>query len=228
MEFYFRKDSGKYRTECMVCQSDNAKRRYTENRDKNRKQQSTSYKKHRTKRLAYSKAYNEINKEKIAEWSLGYRACNKDKIAASKKKYVQENPDKVAAYQRKYREEHREELREKTRVCRAQRRKNDPAYRLLQNCRKRVYDALGGKCKSARTMELVGCTIEQLKEHLESRFQPGMTWDNYGRGGWSVDHIIPCASFDLATVEQQQTCFHYTNTQPLWEDDNIKKSDSTA
>lgn len=70
-------------------------------------------------------------------------------------------------------------------------------------------------------MALIGCSIEDLRAHIESQFQPGMTWENYGK--WHVDHIRPCVSFNLLDPMQQQECFHYTNLQPLWAEDNIKK-----
>lgn len=80
--------------------------------------------------------------------------------------------------------------------------------------------------KATKTFELLGCTSKQLKQYLESQFQEGMTWENYGYGDdkWYIDHIIPCASFDLSNLEQQKICFHYTNLQPLWQFDNLKKS----
>lgn len=72
-------------------------------------------------------------------------------------------------------------------------------------------------------MELLGCTIEELRTHLEAQFQEGMTWDNYGRDGWHIDHIKPCSSFDLLKEAEQRECFHYTNLQPLWAKDNLSK-----
>lgn len=72
-------------------------------------------------------------------------------------------------------------------------------------------------------MELIGCSVEKLMEHLEKQFTEGMTWGNYGR--WHVDHIKPCAMFDFSKPEHQQECFHYSNLQPLWAKDNLKKSD---
>jgi len=78
--------------------------------------------------------------------------------------------------------------------------------------------------KSNHTMALVGCSVEFLKKYIENQFTTGMTWDNYGRKGWSIDHIKPCASFDLTKSEEQRACFHYSNLRPLWETDNIKKS----
>jgi len=77
----------------------------------------------------------------------------------------------------------------------------------------------GQKCK--KTMEILGCSLSFLKDYLESKFQSGMTWENYGK--WHIDHIRPCASFDLSDPKQQRICFHYTNLQPLWAEDNVKK-----
>jgi len=88
-----------------------------------------------------------------------------------------------------------------------------------------------GKNKSASTVELLGCSIEELKIYLQGFFQPGMTWDNYGnpdgdhKKSWHVDHIRPCASFDLSDPIEQRECFHYTNLQPLWGKDNLSKGD---
>ena len=72
-------------------------------------------------------------------------------------------------------------------------------------------------------MELVGCSIPDLIKHLESKFQEGMNWSNYGFYGWHIDHIRPCSSFNLLNEEEQKQCFHYTNLQPLWAKDNLQK-----
>jgi hypothetical protein len=70
-------------------------------------------------------------------------------------------------------------------------------------------------------MKLIDCTIEELWTHLKRKFTEGMTKENYGK--WHIDHIIPCASFDLTDPEQQEKCFHYTNLRPLWAFDNMSK-----
>jgi hypothetical protein len=75
--------------------------------------------------------------------------------------------------------------------------------------------------KSEKTLDLIGCSVPFLMDWLEDRFQDGMNWDNQGK--WHMDHIIPCASFDLSNPEEQRKCFHYTNLQPLWALDNMKK-----
>jgi tetratricopeptide (TPR) repeat protein len=79
-------------------------------------------------------------------------------------------------------------------------------------------------CKKTSSTELLGCNLSEYRLYLESKFTEGMNWDNYGRKGWHIDHIIPCASFNLSDYNQQKQCFHYTNTQPLWWWDNLKKS----
>ena len=75
--------------------------------------------------------------------------------------------------------------------------------------------------KSDRTMKLIGCSWKDLKKHLENQFVNGMSWDNYGE--WHIDHIIPCASFDLSDPNQQRICFNFRNLQPLWAKDNLSK-----
>ena len=103
--------------------------------------------------------------------------------------------------------------------------KQDGQFKIRKNIRDRMRSAMKGKSKSKNTMELLGCTIEELKAHLEKQFTHGMNWDNYGKKGWHIDHILPCASFDLTDPEQQRKCFHYANLQPLWATDNYKKKD---
>jgi hypothetical protein len=88
--------------------------------------------------------------------------------------------------------------------------------------RNRLIEALVKNRKSAKSAELLGCTIQELKVHLESQFTDGMTWEN--RGQWHIDHIRPCASFDLSKPEEQRACFHFTNLQPKWRQHNQAKS----
>jgi hypothetical protein len=91
--------------------------------------------------------------------------------------------------------------------------------------RSRVRIALKGGSKTSRTLTLLGCSVEELRNHLESQFTEGMTWETYGFWGWHMDHIIPCAYYDLTKEEEQKECFHYKNLQPLWREDNMKKGD---
>jgi hypothetical protein len=120
-----------------------------------------------------------------------------------------------------YRKNNKASARIFHRVYDKERKKVDVGYRILRNIRTRLWQALKKLKKSDSTMKLTGCTLEQLKKHIESKFKDRMSWDNYGV--WHVDHIIPCAQFDLSDPEQQRICFHYTNLQPMWGEDNLKK-----
>jgi hypothetical protein len=98
----------------------------------------------------------------------------------------------------------------------------NPSFRLASTCRTRVHHALKGVgVKSSKTFALIGCSVEELKTHLEKKFTPGMSWHNYG--AWHVDHILACTNFDLSLPEEQAKCFNWRNLQPLWAADNFRK-----
>ena len=103
------------------------------------------------------------------------------------------------------------------------RRSVDVIFRIKNNMRNRVNSLLKGNIKESSIIDYIGLSIEDLKKHLESQFQPGMTWDNYGKGGWHIDHIVPCSKFDFSKEEDLKKCWHYSNLQPLWEEDNLRK-----
>lgn len=113
--------------------------------------------------------------------------------------------------------------RDKINARRRERYATDPQYRILACLRARLTTAFrrGRATKRWNTMQLTGCTLEHLIEHLSAKFTEGMTLDNYGE--WEIDHIKPCVSFDLEDAEQVRACFHYTNLQPLWSLDNAAK-----
>jgi len=103
------------------------------------------------------------------------------------------------------------------------RTKKDPKYILLRTLRSR----LGGifknikNQKKPKTLQLLGCSIKVLKKHIEAKFKEGMSWKNYGK--WHVDHIKPISKFNLIDKEEQKKCFHFSNLQPLWATENLKK-----
>jgi hypothetical protein len=107
-------------------------------------------------------------------------------------------------------------------------RQTNPQWKLKAILRGRYLDALkrhtsGGKVnKNHSAIELLGCDIEFYKQYLEQQFQPDMSWENHGTL-WEIDHIKPCAAFDLTCENQQKECFHYSNTQPLYYSDNRSK-----
>lgn len=121
-------------------------------------------------------------------------------------------------------EERREHIRAWTKAYRYKKRATDNGYRILCCLRARLSIALKGHKKTNRTQQLLGCSLNRLKEHLESQWQPGMSWENYGTHGWHIDHIVPCCAYDMKDPDEQEACFHYTNLQPLWAKENLIKS----
>jgi hypothetical protein len=103
--------------------------------------------------------------------------------------------------------------------------KTDISFRILKNLRSRIRFALKkGQIKKADTTEkLLGCPVPEFKNYFMSLFSEGMSWDAFMAGKIHIDHIIPCAKFDLTKEEEQRKCFHYTNLQPLWGTDNLRK-----
>lgn len=108
------------------------------------------------------------------------------------------------------------------------RRDSNPAIKLMDAHRGRIRDAIRerNRAKWGKCEELTGCTREQFMDHIESQFEPGMSWDNYGYGSdkWNLDHIRPLASFDLSTLESQKEAFSYKNSRPMWQPENIRKA----
>ena len=94
-------------------------------------------------------------------------------------------------------------------------------YRLRKRLKCRFKMALNKNYRSGMAINLLGCTIQEARNHIEKQFIDGMSWENYGK--WHIDHIKPCASFDLTKENDQRKCFHYTNLQPLWAKDNLVK-----
>jgi hypothetical protein len=128
----------------------------------------------------------------------------KNKKSLYDKKYRKMKNKKIKLYQNKYTN---------------QKRQKDINFKLSTYLRNRIYCALKRNVKSKSTIKLLGCSIDLLRLHLQSKFRPGMSFDNYGKE-WEIDHIIPCARFDLSRADEQVRCFHYTNLQPLWKSEN--------
>lgn len=138
-----------------------------------------------------------------------------------------------------YRESHKEEMKQYKKVweqenkenrCKKQKtkRETDISFRLTQNLRSRVRRAIEINQKAGSAVKDLGCTVDELKIHLENQFRKEMSWDNYGKKGWHIDHILPLSKFDLTDREQFLKACHYTNLQPLWYDENIRKSNKVA
>jgi len=165
-------------------------------------------------------------KECQKEYQRQWYEINKTRVKKTQGKYHEANKELLLARTNAYRNANRAKVREWDRTRYRNKMDSDTSFKVKRNLRPRIYSALRGFNKSEKTAILLGCSIGQLKTHIESQFKNGMSWDNYGE--WHVDHIRPCASFDLADPGQQKQCFHCSNLQPLWAKENISKGPKWA
>lgn len=153
---------------------------------------------------------------------------HRDACSVRTKAFYAENKEWLGKWRKQYYLDNRDREIKQTRAYKDKKIKEDVAFMLEAKVRGRLYHVLKrlGLTKSKRTIELVGCTYVELKAHLESLFKPGMTWHKLGigPGTFQIDHIVPVAMFDLADPEQQVKCFHWTNLQPLWDEDHKAKT----
>jgi hypothetical protein len=177
----------------------------------------------------YKAKYPDIVRARARKRTARWRAANPRRTKEIRLACYHRNPEKWRKYHKRYRTkhptEHNDHYRKRQREWMAGKRKTDPTFRLLGILRTRLVAVLKGKAKATSTIRLLGCSIADFKIYLESRFQSGMSWDNYGNkaGQWSVDHIMPCAIFDLSKPEHQKRCFHFSNLRPLWHIENMRK-----
>lgn len=199
-----------------------------------RKEHAKEYRmENKEKAVLYQKEYRKTHKEKAKKYSIEYVAINKDKLKVYKREYYLKNITNIKKKSQKYYQDNIIECRKRNneyqKINRKEANKRNKKYKQhlyvkVKAClRIRITSALKGQNKSLSTMFLIGCEIDYLMYHLQKQFKPGMGWDNRGVYGWHIDHIKPCASFDLSKPEEQRKCFHYTNLQPLWADENFKK-----
>jgi hypothetical protein len=165
--------------------------------------------------------FKSINVCKVcnAVYEVEYRIKNKIKKAKKQKKWADQNREKYRDTLRKYRDNNREQINKDSKV----RLKEDVDYKIRRNLRSRLSCAVLRRYKKTSAVRDLGCSVEELRSYLESKFQPGMTWDNYGE--WHIDHVRPLSDFDLTNPVQQKEACYYLNLQPLWAIDNLKKSD---
>ena len=169
----------------------------------------------------YDKKYHLKNREKRLEQMKEYDLKNKERHSKQMKEHYLKTKERYQ--ERSKKNNSKPETKELTRNRQNNRYRTDINFRLSKLCRGRVRLALKGLNKSASTMKLIGCTIDELRKHIESKFEPWMTWENQGKGGWDIDHIKACFHFNLADPEQQRACFNWSNLQPMEHIANIKK-----
>lgn len=204
--FQFRADTSKYRNQCKTCHK-------IKNPNKKEK-----------------KTLEQLKKENTADFKICIK-CGENKALDSYQKRT-DNKSKTDKYRNdciecrnKYVAEFKrtsQKTKEKQNARARERRQTDPGFLLNQRLRARLGKVLVSLnvTKKNKMIEILGCTLEEFKKHIEKQFKPEMSWE---LKNFVIDHIIPCSSFDLTKIEHQKACFHYTNMQPLSSTDNAKK-----
>jgi hypothetical protein len=180
------------RSECRECQKISSKLYKEKNRSVINEKARSQY-----------SQFPEIQKERSKKWEENHNEDFRNSYLKSNKKWEEKNKDKRREYKNNYS---------------TQRLKTDSLFKLSRNVRIRINKFL--KNKKNNSLDIIGCSYLQLKEHLEKKFNNGMSWDNYGK--WHIDHIIPLSSANNED-EVYKLC-HHTNLQPLWAEDNLRKS----
>lgn len=207
------------------------------------------YENNREKVSAYSKAWHKNNPEKVKASNKASREKNCEKIKVRNKAYRENNSEKIKAYYKAFCENNHEERKaykkawyddnsekvrtqskayyennhEKINVRRKAYLENNPSSKIAERLRSRVRFALKGTPKSASTEKLLGCSFNYFREYFSALFTDDMTITDFMEGRIHIDHRKPCNEFDLTKKEEQKKCFHYTNLQPLWAEENLKK-----
>lgn len=174
------------------------------------------------KKCLIEKSVDDFNKDKYSLDGLRYRCRECTKLEY--RNFYYKNQEGEIKRQREYQENNLENVKKTRRIYHGKRYRNDILYRLKFNVRNRIKLFLKSKnfnqIKNG-TFKIVGCTPQELKDHIEKQFFNGMNWENYSHDGWHIDHKIPLDS--AKNEEEVLRLSHYTNLQPMWSDENYKK-----
>ena len=214
---------------------------YLKNKKRIKKANSSYYKTNRERVNRYHQLWRKENPEKVKrhhltnkdkwlEYGKKWRRLNREQQSAYHKQYRANNADRIRIRNREFIKNNREKVRKQRTIYNRRYLQRNLSARIRARLRCRFGQAVRLGYKSSSVTSLLGCSIGDFKIYLESLFQSGMSWDNYGigKGKWNLDHIMPCAIFDLTKPEHQKRCFHFSNMQPMWSDDNMRKSDKVS
>jgi hypothetical protein len=217
-----RKDG--YYHQCKSCRKEwrlnnkeKQKKYYDNNKERIKERDKKYYKENKEIISIQKKQYKQKNKENITEQRKQYRKENKEYINKYGKQYYEKNKGKI----KKWHEENKEKRNEYARKYNKQRKQTDSLFKLRNNIGSLICHSMKNKgyTKRSKTFEILGCSYEEFKLHIEKQFKDGMSWENTGQ--WHYDHIYPVS---LAKDEEELIKLnHYTNFQPLWAIDNLKK-----
>jgi hypothetical protein len=157
------------------------------------------------------------NQEVVRRYARNWRAGNRDRDRSNRRDWTGKNRERLTAYKRDYDN---------------QRKRTDHVFKLVVNVRSRVATALrasrlkGQRVTARGALRYLGCPFDDFARHIESQFTDGMSWENFGKDGWHVDHIYPLGRADLTDPVELLAAFNWRNCRPLWEAENMIKSDT--
>lgn len=210
----------------------NIKKYYQKNKDSIKEYVKEYSSKNAIKINNKKKEYIAQNIDKIRKYKKEYTYKNKNKIAENYKEYYEKNKEKLHLYQKEYNLKNKIKIKVRTRKYLTLNKrkildasykrqklafKNNPILKLKKNISTAIWLSIK-KNKNGSWLHLVDYTVEILRLHLESKFTKNMSWDNYGKDGWHVDHIIPQSLFifDSYHHDEFKKCWALSNLQPLW------------
>ena len=173
----------------------------------------------------HSKEYRKENKQKVRESINNWRKCNPERHQVAEKQWRTDNKEHKANIDKIWNKNNKERNLKTSRERHKKRVKVDINYKLACALRHRLRHAIKNNQKIGSAVRDLGCSVEFLKKHIESKFIEGMSWGNWAIRGWHIDHIRPLVSFNLSDIDEFKKACHYSNLQPMWWRDNIVKGD---
>lgn len=169
--------------------------------------------------------YRQNNKERLLNYSKNYSKKNRKKINEKLKKWRAANKERVLETERKLYYKNRKKRCDQSWAYQKKRKENDPLFKSKINMRILILNSFkrNGYNKKSKVGNIIGCSFEEFKAHIESQFLEGMSWEN--RSEWHLDHIMPVSM--AKTYDEVVRLNHYKNFRPLWAKDNLSKSDKT-
>jgi len=161
-----------------------------------------------------SSRYRENHPDRFKKALKSWKDKNSEHCVEYRKKRYSKNKERFSVEAKLYNQSHKEGSATRARLFYER-------HKIQCNLGRRIREKLRSGKDGKKVEWFLGCSIDFLKLHLESKFKPGMSWDNYGK--WHIDHVRPCASFNLENHDQQKECFNWTNLQPLWAKENRSK-----
>lgn len=203
---------------CKECQREYNRQYYYVHKSEITKKQKEYVKQHKEQIAQYQKQYVKLHKEQKAEYDKIYYKQNKEARLNYQKQYKERNQDKVKMWRELYK------------PVKNKNRQTNPKLRLDEAMGTAIWLSIKNNKAERPWEELVDYSLEDLIKHLELQFTPKMNWDNYGRNGWHIDHIIPKCQFNYTSPNDREfkICWSLMNLRPLWCTDNWSRNKSTC